>query len=69
MTPLEFMKNKPKEEWHRVAFEAKTTPAYFEQVARGYSNASIGLAKRLKAASGNEMSLPEIIPALSDEAA
>jgi hypothetical protein len=66
MTPFEYYKTKSKDEVKRLCDAAGTTPAYFEQIARQYRNASIPLAKRLVKSSNGEMTLPEVIPALQD---
>lgn len=64
MTPFEYLKTKSKEEVADLCQKSGTTPAYFEQIARGYSNASIKLGKRLVEHSNGDMTLPEVIPAL-----
>ena len=69
MTPFEFMKSRNKDEVSQLAKAAGTTPEYFEQIARGYSNASIKLGKKLSKESGGVMTLAEIIPALQSDAA
>lgn len=66
MTPLEYYKSKSKDEVKRLCDAAGTTPAYFEQIARQYRNASIPLAKRLVKHSNGDLTLPEVIPALQE---
>lgn len=69
MNPLEYYKSHDREHLKRVADCAGTNLAYFEQLARGYRNPSLKLAKRLVVATNREVPLEEWLPDLKDSAA
>ncbi len=69
MSPFEYFKKHDKNHIDRVAKEAGTSFAYFEQLARGYRTSSIKLAKKLVRATGGDVPLEEWIPDLKSNAA
>ncbi len=66
MLPFDYLQSKPRSEIEKMALDAGSNYAYFEQIARGYRRPSIKKAIRFVESSKKEMTLPELIPEIKD---
>lgn len=63
MTPYDYFRSRTQAELEGVCTQAGTKISYFEQIAYGHRRPSYELAKKLSAASGEAMSVDELMSA------